>query len=312
MINFVYCFDSNYDKQAFTSIASLLDNINEKIKIIVIHKSQIETSFIPKFITEHNNLDSITVSLFNNKNYSFPNIENTHISEATYYRLFIDEYLDNSIEEVVYLDSDIICNSDPLPLIKDFFKKLQNSSFSLAACTEEGVLDTKLKTLSMDSGKYFNAGFLLINMSNWKKQRIKENLLTNLENSSINFEYWDQDLFNFYFDGQYLDLDKVLNWNIKVEETLSKNEEFKLLQEVKFFHFAGNKKPWKGQGLFEKNAEIYQKNYRKIFGENYHIEHKWRPSSIIIFIKSLTNFKFFKIKFKVSFLKLFLKSLFKG
>ena len=56
----------------------------------------------------------------------------------------------------------------------------------------------------MDSGKYFNAGFLLINMSNWKKQRIKENLLTNLENSSINFEYWDQDLFNFYFDGNIL------------------------------------------------------------------------------------------------------------
>ena len=64
MINFVYCFDSNYDKQAFTSIASLLDNINEKIKILIIHKSQIESSFIPKFIVEHINLDSITVSLF--------------------------------------------------------------------------------------------------------------------------------------------------------------------------------------------------------------------------------------------------------
>ena len=158
----------------------------KKIKIIVIHKSQIETRFIPKFITEHNNLDSITVVYLIIKIIAFL-ILNTYI-EATYYRLFIDEYLDNSIEEVIFQFS-IICNID-MPLIKDF--EAQNSSFSCSLYWGEFWYKTKN---SNSSGKYFN-GFLLI-MYELEKQRIKENLLTNLENSSINFDHWDQDLLIF-------------------------------------------------------------------------------------------------------------------
>ena len=311
MINFVYCFDSNYDKQAFTSISSLLDNVDEKINIVIIHESQTDINFVPKFIIDHNNLGSIKINVFIDKNYSFPNVLDTHVSEATYYRLFIDELLDSTIEEVVYLDSDIICNNNPIPIIKENFKALSNTNFVLGACTEEGVPDSKLQSLGMNTKKYFNAGFLLINLTKWKKQKIKQNLLTHLKNPNINFEFWDQDLFNFYFDGQYLELDRVLNWNIRLEENFSKNEELKLLKKIKFFHFAGDKKPWKGQGLFTKNAEIYHKNYRKIYKENYHIEHKWKPSSIVFLIKAFFNFNFFKIKFKLSFLRLFLKSLFK-
>ena len=99
--------------------------------------------------------------------------------------------------------------------------------------------DSKLQSLGMKTKKYFNAGFLLINLTKWKKQKIKQNLLTHLKNPNINFEFWDQDLFNFYFDGQYLELDRVLNWNIRLEENFSKNEELKLLKKIKFFSFCG-------------------------------------------------------------------------
>ena len=67
----------------------------------------------------------------------------------------------------------------------------------MGACTEEGVPDSKLQSLGMKTKKYFNAGFLLINLTKWKKQKIKQNLLTHLKNPNINFEFWDQDLLIF-------------------------------------------------------------------------------------------------------------------
>ena len=37
MISFVYCLDENYNRQAITSINSLLNNVSEPINIFVIH-----------------------------------------------------------------------------------------------------------------------------------------------------------------------------------------------------------------------------------------------------------------------------------
>lgn len=310
MINFVYCFDKNYNKQALTSMISLLENVDEKVNINIIHKNQKNSEFIPKSITQHLNLNLLNIYKFNNNSYYFPNISNTHVSEATYYRIFIDEYINNTLKEIVYLDSDIICNTNPLPSIYNSFRTLRNSEYVLSACTEQNVADSKFRRLSMKSSKYFNAGFLLIDFAKWKSQKIKEDLLVNLTNPQIDFEFWDQDLFNYYFDGKYNELDNELNWNIYIDKKISKNYERALKNKVKFFHFAGNKKPWKGEGLFSRNAEIYQKNYRKLFGETYHIEHKWKPNSLLIFLKSFLNLKFFNLKYKFSFIKLFFKSFF--
>ena len=40
-LNFLYCFDNNYNKQAFTSIISLLNKSSEKISINIIHKERL-------------------------------------------------------------------------------------------------------------------------------------------------------------------------------------------------------------------------------------------------------------------------------
>ena len=32
-----------------------------------------------------------------------------HISEATYYRLFIEQHLPNDIDEILYIDPDVVC-----------------------------------------------------------------------------------------------------------------------------------------------------------------------------------------------------------
>ena len=96
-LNFVYCFDSNYDSQAFSSIISLLDNVNEKIQIFIIHNSYKNTNKFPKKILNHENLNTIEIYKFEDESIHFPNLDKAHISEATYYRLFFEYYLPDNM-----------------------------------------------------------------------------------------------------------------------------------------------------------------------------------------------------------------------
>ena len=68
-MNFLYCFDENYNKQAFTSIISLLDNVHEKINIFVIHNKKLINNEIPNKILNHQNLNMINLYEFNNREY---------------------------------------------------------------------------------------------------------------------------------------------------------------------------------------------------------------------------------------------------
>ena len=93
MLNFLYCFDENYNQMGFTSIISLLDSINQKININIIHKYEKNNQFVPKIIINHKNLNSLNVFPFDRSFDYFPNVEKSHISEATYYRLFLEDYI---------------------------------------------------------------------------------------------------------------------------------------------------------------------------------------------------------------------------
>ena len=102
MLNILYCLDENYNHQALTSIISVLDSSTEKLNIFIIHKNPKSLNNLPNKIIEHNNLNDIKIIKFEAKNKYFPNIENTHISEATYYRLYIENLLPKNIDEVLF------------------------------------------------------------------------------------------------------------------------------------------------------------------------------------------------------------------
>ena len=48
---------------------------------------------VPKIIINHKNLNSFNVFPFDRSFDFFPNVEKSHISEATYYRLFLEDYI---------------------------------------------------------------------------------------------------------------------------------------------------------------------------------------------------------------------------
>lgn len=315
MINLLYCFDDNYNYQAFSSIISILDRVNEKINIFVIHKDQNNDNFFPNKIKNHNNLNSLEIKIFDKQISNFPNLYDSHVSEATYYRLFCIDYLPTDLETILYVDADIICISNPLKLIQNNIQTLLSSNKVISSKTElikSNLNQNVFNRLNMNSTKYFNAGVMNINFKKWKELNIDFSQKLNEYDKLL--EYWDQDLLNHIFDGEYLELDTKLNKIIDFSfyEYVKKDLDIKnVVEDSSFVHFAGSHKPWSVNGIMCNLSEIYQTEFRKISKNTYHITHKIRSLSVYIFLKNLANLKFFRIHYKIYFMLDLIKSLLK-
>ncbi len=310
ILSFCYCFDHKFNFQAYSSMISLLDNVSEKIKIYVIYNNEFFVEDLPEEISNHKNLNEIKFFQFQNKNAQFPNLDNVHLTEATYYRLYLSEYLDEEI--VIYLDADTICLKNPTEYIRNSIKKLIESRKIIAAKTEyrksdftkEEISDTNsyFKRLKMKD-TYFNAGVMLINLSLWKKYNLQNKFLMSMNELWQGIIQWDQDVINSVIDGDYLELDKSINF---FPRELTNKSDFK---EILFFHFVGSKKPWLTSGAFMLGSNFYHENFRKISKYTYHIEHIWMKASITELIKALFNLSFFNLKFRMKYINDFYESL---
>jgi lipopolysaccharide biosynthesis glycosyltransferase len=315
MNNFLYCFDENYNFQAFSSIISLLDNVSEEINLFIIHRIENSIEFLPKEIKLHSNLNAIDVLKFNKDISNFPNLYNAHVSEATYYRLFCTEHLPQDLETIFYIDADIICVKDPTDIIKSNTLNLLEKELTISVKTEtlrDHKSEEVFKRLDMDSDRYFNAGVMNLNLNYWRNLDIDFAALFDDFKNKLN--YWDQDLLNNIFDGNYLELDGKLNKviNFAYYEYLDQKQDIdKVISDGVFIHFAGSHKPWSVNGIMFNLSEIYQQEFRKISSSNFHITHKKRSLSIYILLKNVYNKNFFKIDNKFIFLVDLFKSLLK-
>ena len=55
---------------------------------------------------------------------------------------------------------------------------------------------------------------MMIDLKMWNEKNISENLLLTLQKLDQKIVYWDQDVLNSYFDGNYYEIDKNLNFII--------------------------------------------------------------------------------------------------
>ena len=105
-----------------------LEKVSEKISIYIIHKDKHYKDQVNNNIKGHPNLKELNVYTFEEPITNFPNVENNHISEATYYRLYISNYLPKSLNNIVYLDADVVCLNNPVDEIKHIQKMMKRIS----------------------------------------------------------------------------------------------------------------------------------------------------------------------------------------
>jgi len=297
---------------AFSSMVSLLDNIDEKINISIIHNTKNLQQQIPLYIRDHKNLGSVAIYQFLENNDNFPNIEKSHISEATYYRLFLEDYIKDETGYFIYLDADVICLKNPIEYFKSIFQQMKNNDLCIAAMNHLEVpkVDQRSINLGIKSGKYFNAGVMVIDILKWRNIKVKEKSVEIIRQKNKDLMLWDQDVLNIIFDGKSQNIN--LNFNYRMD-LLNFNEQEKksIDEEVYLLHYFGKSKPWSLKGINFGVAEYYQEQFRKIYSNKYHIVHNWKKGSLLYLFEVIFTGKIFKIKHPFRLVYESLKSLIK-
>lgn len=179
----------------------------------------------------------------------------SHISVATYYRLFIPELLPASVDKCIYMDCDIVVRKSLSSLYEVDLSNYaigavyQNDSWALYSDVF-GRLDIPQKY------GYFNAGVLLINIDYWRKHDILSLMRNYLKNNFHLIVCHDQDVLNavLYRETKILDC----TWNMLSSyftKSIFKHKEERfveyrrqILSGVKddpaIVHFVSRPKPW--------------------------------------------------------------------
>lgn len=319
MVNFVLCFDSNYNQIAHLFIHTLLGSISEKINIYIIHDEPLSFEATKKKLSDYEYLNKIELFKFDKDLSMFPGITHGHITEATYYRFFLDSYLPKDLDFILYVDADIICYQNPLPSIKHETEKLRKSGHILAARTE--VFKTKKiephwERLNLSGERYFNAGVLLIDYQKFLTQEISSKLYKKLEEFKDILLYWDQDVLNMVIDDNYLELDVNLNFQLFINKddiNLSALEHFgkEALENMLLLHYTGSIKPWTIRGSFNKKARYFHDAYHELYEVKYFIKNTWRVAALQQLTIGILKLHIKNLKYPFSFIYISLKSLLK-
>lgn len=307
MFNFLYCFDDNYNIPAFCSIFSLLENVDEKINIIVMHKNMEGHEDFPKAITEHQNIGDLSVNIVKTENYNFPNIEGTHISEATYYRLLIEDYVDVDLNSLIYLDCDVICIDNPLEKLKSLVTQLKDSKSTVAVLPEPGMFEYGNKNYNLENN-YFNAGVMVIDYKKWKEGDLKKIFFKIIKDHDTNLKYWDQDVLNIHFNKKYISIPLALNFKVDMELS-DKNSEY---LDIKLLHYSGKFKPWSIKGALNYNSEYFQESYRKLFNRKYYFLFNYKKNALNDLLKGLFTLSIITTKYPISFFYTSLRKIIKN
>ena len=80
-------------------------------------------------------------------------------------------------------------------------------------------------------------------------------------------QYWDQDILNKYYDGEYFELDEGLNFKINLigkdyRKILNTDE---LSKKIYFVHYSGKFKPWSVKGSTHNASYIFHELYFELF-----------------------------------------------
>jgi lipopolysaccharide biosynthesis glycosyltransferase len=175
-----------------------------------------------------------------------------HVSKTTFARLSIPDIFPETILKVLYLDADTLVLEDLKPLWETDLEG------AILGAVLDGIAgaDRKNGTLPLNVPKvekYFNAGVLLINLANWRRERISEKSLEYLA-LNPNSPFSDQDALNFACDRHWKELD--LRWNFL--DFCGKRKISDLLPEQRpaIVHFASAVKPWHASAR-NANASLY-------------------------------------------------------
>lgn len=284
--------DDNYIPYLDVAIASLIENASKdyEYRIIILNTGLTPESIKKIKLNERNGfrIEPIDISehLGNIKSH-FKNVY--HFSIATYYRLFIAS-LFPQYDKIIYLDCDLVVLGD----ISELYNIPLGDNI-LGAAPEQYVRGTTEFrnyaeiALGVDPDKYVNAGVLVINLKEFRKNRIEEKFTELITKYDFDLIDPDQAYLNYLCRDKIYELPN--GWN---KEPLP----FPCNGEKNIVHYALYKKPWQyddvtdGEFFWEhaKKSPFYEQilKNKSAFGPNEKAKKEMAAKEIIEHAKALS------------------------
>ena len=238
-MHIAFCTDRNY--AAYTGVAMTSIILHHRRKRLVFHLF-------------HNGLETLDEEKFAALRQGYPNVEiyfydlsdtrkidsykiNHYYTKAVYFRWYMAGILDPALPRVLYLDGDILCLGDLQELYD--LDISAGGGYALAAVGKYQT-EKEIRRLKMTQPKVLNAGVLLIDLPEWRRQRISEQLFAYAEQNHEDLVWLDNDVMNSVLDGKFLLADE--KWNHRIY--LKKMPHVEILPEDRILHYSGEYKPW--------------------------------------------------------------------
>lgn len=233
--NIVFAINDGYAWQLCVTVASVLEN-NQNVRFVVLANDLTDASKqkIEAIVSKYPNA---AVKFVRPDKELFANLKLNmdHISIETYFRYVIPDILPDE-DRCLYLDADLVVNAN-----LDSFYNLDLGTNYCAGVADIGPeIAVHKPTIGFaDSDMYINAGVLLMNLRQMRKDNIVAQLFKNNLDLADQIYYQDQDIINITLRGRIVPADCIYNF----ETNLSKNHPTKRWQ-AKIIHYTGSVKPW--------------------------------------------------------------------
>ena len=250
----------DYNRHTGTTIASVLENCSRKVVVHLLYEekfSKQNPEGTEDNIQKYQQLaseygaevvfHSVTLPVWVNDS-DRKNLQ--HFTPGTLLRLYLPTLLSEDISKIIYLDCDIVVKTD---LAKIWDIPLDN--YSLAACIDAAnksnvrFYSDVHKPFDIDWRKYFNAGFLVMNLAKIRERKALPDTVMDIICQHPELPYLDQDVLNIVFQDDTYFLSQQYNLSVGMRMT-----DYRLMKmlgikdgeyENCILHFNGRKKPWK-------------------------------------------------------------------
>jgi lipopolysaccharide biosynthesis glycosyltransferase len=184
-----------------------------------------------------------------------------------YYRIFASGYLPETLDRVLYLDSDIIIKGD----LSEFYAMELEDNFFVATTNvhSKGLkLFIRLKNGAPKNAVYVNTGVLLMNLDKLRKEQDREEVIRYIRRRKFFLCLPDQDVISTLYgtkikivDGMCYNLNerKIRGWNRRHRKAEAIDCAW-VDKNACVLHYIGRNKPWenKYRGILKPYYEQYK------------------------------------------------------
>lgn len=239
VIPIFFACDDNFVKFTIVTLTSIIENAS-KDYIYNVHILNTNISENMKDVAYRLQNDNFNI-IFNDVSEYLDSISDRlpirdYYSKTTYFRLFISEMFPE-YNKAIYIDSDTIVLGDISELYNHDLKKNFVGACHEQAMVQEDVYGTYCEqVVGVDRNKFFNAGMLVINCDQFRKNNVLDRFIKLL--GEYNFVVTqDEDYLNVICKNRVLWIDQ--KWNTEVFGNIPVKEE-----DICMIHYIMVAKPW--------------------------------------------------------------------